>query len=163
KPAQFDALATRLANAGIAVTTLPATDLFLMGQDATENMPRGVAPAHRLLDRGVNCSISTNNVLNPFTPYGDCSLLRIANLFANVAQIADDPGLIECFRMITDRPATLMRQDYGIRVGAPADLVIFDATSPNQAVAELAPALTAFKNGHHLFTRTLPTLEAPPR
>lgn len=163
KPVQFDALATRLANAGIAVTTLPATDLFLMGQDATENMPRGVAPAHRLLDRGVNCSISTNNVLNPFTPYGDCSLLRIANLFANVAQIADDPGLIECFRMITDRPATLMRQDYGIRVGAPADLVIFDATSPNQAVAELSPALTAFKNGHHLFTRILPTLEAPPR
>lgn len=163
KPAQFDALATRLANAGIAVTTLPATDLFLMGQDATENMPRGVAPAHRLLDRGVNCSISTNNVLNPFTPYGDCSLLRIANLFANVAQIADDSGLTECFRMITDRPASLMRQDYGIHVGAPADLVIFDATSPNQAVAELSPALTAFKNGHHLFTRILPTLEAPPR
>lgn len=162
KSAQFDALATRLANAGIAVTTLPATDLFLMGQDATENIPRGVAPAHRLLEHGVNCSISTNNVLNPFTPFGDCSLLRIANLFANVAQIADPPGLAECFRMITDRPAALMRQEYGIRVGAPADLVLFDAASPNQAVAELAPALTAFKNGHRLFTRTLPTLEAPP-
>ena len=162
RPAQFDTLAARLSGAGVAVTTLPATDLFLMGQDATENIPRGVAPAHRLLDHGVNCSISTNNVLNPFTPYGDCSLLRIANLFANVAQIADDSGLTECFRMITDRPAALMRQEYGIRVGAPADLVLFDATSPNQAVAELSPALAAFKNGHHLFTRTLPTLEAPP-
>ena len=162
RPTQFDTLAARLSGAGVAVTTLPATDLFLMGQDATENIPRGVAPAHRLLDHGVNCSISTNNVLNPFTPYGDCSLLRIANLFANVAQIADDSGLTECFRMITDRPAALMRQRYGIRVGAPADLVMFDATSPNQAVAELSPALAAFKNGHHLFTRTLQTLEAPP-
>lgn len=162
KPPQFDALATRLASAGVAVTTLPATDLFLMGQDAAENLPRGVAPANRLLDHGVNCSISTNNVLNPFTPYGDCSLLRIANLFANVAQIADKPGLTECFRMITDRPATLMRQDYGLRVGSPADLVLFDATSPAQAVAELSPALTAFKHGHCLFTRSPVSLNTAP-
>ncbi len=157
-PAQFDALATRLASAGIAVTVLPATDLFLMGRGATENIPRGVAPAHRLLAHGVNCSISTNNVLNPFTPYGDGNLLRIANLFANVAQIADEPGLTECFRMITDRPAALMRQDYGLRVGAPADLVLFDAATPAQAIAELSPALTGFKHGHRTFERAPPIL-----
>ena len=118
-PSQFDAQATTLANAGIAVTILPATDLFLMGRGATENIPRGVAPAHRLLAQDVNCSLSTNNVLNPFTPYGDANLLRIANLFANVAQLADDPALTECFRMITDRPARLMRQPYILEVGAP--------------------------------------------
>ena len=32
------------------------------------------------------CSDVTNNVLNPFTPYGDCSLIRIANLYANIVQ-----------------------------------------------------------------------------
>ena len=55
-------------------------------------MPRGVTPAHRLLAHGVNCSLATNNVLNPFTPFGDCSLVRMANLYANVAQVgrADD-------------------------------------------------------------------------
>ena len=158
-PPQLDAVARRLANAGVAVTVLPATDLFLMGRGATENVPRGVAPAHRLLGHGVNCSISTNNVLNPFTPYGDCSLLRIANLYANVAQIGDEPGLTECFAMITDRPAALMRlSDYGVAVGAPADLVLFEAETQAQAVAELAPALTAFKRGQRLFTRTLPHL-----
>jgi cytosine deaminase len=35
----------------------------------------------------VNCSLSSNNVLNPATPYGDCSLIRMANLYANVMQI----------------------------------------------------------------------------
>lgn len=159
--AQFDALATRLANAGIAVTVLPATDLFLMGRGTTENVPRGVAPAHRLLAHGVNCSISTNNVLNPFTPYGDANLLRIANLFANIAQIADEPGLTECFRMITDRPAALMRQDYGLRVGAPADLVLFDAATRAQAIAELSPVLTAFKHGQRTFERRIPQLIPP--
>ena len=97
-------------------------------------------------------------MLNPFTPYGDGNLLRIANLFANVAQIADEPGLTECFRMITDRPAALMRQEYGIRVGAAADLVLFDAGSPADAIAELAPAITAFKSGHRTFHRPVPQL-----
>ncbi len=77
----------RLADAGVAVTVLPATDLFLMGRAHERHVPRGVAPAHRLLDHGVTCSLATNNVLNPFTPFGDCSLIRMANLYANIAQI----------------------------------------------------------------------------
>ena len=77
----------RLADAGVAVTVLPATDLFLMGRDRRAHVPRGVAPAHRLLGHGVTCSLATNNVLNPFTPFGDCSLIRMANLYANIAQI----------------------------------------------------------------------------
>jgi cytosine/creatinine deaminase len=60
---------------------LPATDLFLMGRDRELHVPRGVAPVHRLLDQGVTCALATNNVLNPFTPFGDCSLIRMANLY----------------------------------------------------------------------------------
>jgi cytosine deaminase len=40
-----------------------------------------------LTEHGVNCSLSTDNVLNPATPYGDCSLIRMANLHATVLQI----------------------------------------------------------------------------
>ena len=45
-PDAFDAVARRLADAGVAVTVLPATDLFLMGRGHSHNIPRGVAPAH---------------------------------------------------------------------------------------------------------------------
>ena len=47
-----------------------------------------------LTELGVNCSISTNNVLNPFTPFGDCSLIRMANLHANILQV--EPRRIGC-------------------------------------------------------------------
>ncbi len=57
-----------------------------MGAQNSHSVPRGVAPLHRLADAGVNGSIATNNVLNPFTPFGDCSLLRMANLYANIAR-----------------------------------------------------------------------------
>ena len=74
RPARFAETARRLADAGVAVTVLPSTDLFLMGRGHEHNVPRGVAPAHKLLEHGVTCSLATNNVLNPFTPFGDCSL-----------------------------------------------------------------------------------------
>src|SRR5260370_15763019 len=94
-----------LAAAGVAVTVLPATDLFLMGRDRDHNVPRGVAPAHRLAALGVTCSLATNNVLNPFTPFGDCSLLRMANLYANVAPAGSAPELSACFGLATQQPA----------------------------------------------------------
>ena len=96
----------------------------------------------------MNCSISSNNVLNPATPFGDCSLIRMANLQANVLQVSQTGRLCDCFDMITDRSARLINAtDYGITVGNPADLVIIDATSPQAAVAEIRRPVAAFKAG----------------
>src|SRR6516165_9123372 len=161
---KFDAMAKRLANAGVALTVLPSTDLFLMGRHHKHdhNSPRGVVPAHKLIPQGVNCALSSNNVLNPFTPFGDCSLIRMANLYANVAQVGKRSDMRACFDMITRRPARLMRlQDYGLAVGKTADLVVLDATDPEMAVAELAPVLYAFKRGRRTFTRASAELHRP--
>ena len=147
-PNEVAALARSLADAGIAVTVLPATDLFLMGRDQDHNVRRGVADANLLIDHGVNCSLASNNILNPATPYGDGSLIRMANLYANVLQLDRPEQLRECFRMLTDRSAQLLNlRDYGIEVGFPADIVIIDAETPEQAIAEIAQPVAAFKRG----------------
>ena len=152
-------IADQLAAAGVALTVLPATDLFLMGRDHDHTVPRGIAPAHLLLEHGVTCSIATNNVLNPFTPFGDCSLMRIANLYANVAQIGSPAGLAACLEMVTFKAARLLRlDDYGIEVGAPADLVALACSSEAQAIAEIAPPLFGFKRGRQTFERPKPYL-----
>jgi cytosine deaminase len=152
----FEAMAKRLAGAGVALTVLPSTDLYLMGRGHTHdhNAPRGVVPAHKLLHHGVNCSLSTNNVLNPFTPFGDCSLIRMANLYANICQVGAAADMEECFHMVTRRPAELMRiSDYGIEVGKSADFVVLDASEPAAAVAEVVPVLYAFKRGRMTVSR----------
>ena len=74
-PAEVAALARRLADAGIAVTVLPTTDLYLMGRERDHAVVRGVADANLLSANGVTCSLSSNNILNPATPYGDCNLI----------------------------------------------------------------------------------------
>jgi len=161
-PSEVVALARRLADAGIGVTVLPATDLFLMGRDQEHSVKRGVADANLLLEHGVNCSLSSNNILNPATPYGDCSLLRMANLYANVLQVDRPAQLRECFRMLTDRSAQLLNfEDYGFRIGNPADIVVIDAQSPEQAVAEISQPIAAFKNGKQTTEWTLPKLLRP--
>jgi cytosine deaminase len=161
-PDQVKTMARRLADAGIAVTVLPATDLFLMGRDQDHSIRRGVADANLLIANGVTCSLSSNNILNPATPYGDCSLIRMANLYANVLQIDRAAEMRECFRMLTDRSAALLNfRDYGIADGNPADVVVIDAQSPAQAVAEIAQPVAVFKNGRRTVRWDLPTLMRP--
>jgi len=160
----FEAMAKRLADAGVALTVLPSTDLYLMGRDHRHdhNVTRGVVPAHKLLHHGVNCSLSSNNILNPFTPFGDCSQMRMANLYANVCQVGTAADMRECFDMVTRRPAAMMRlADYGLTVGKSADLVVLDAKDPQMAVAELSPVLYAFKRGRKTVSRQPATLHQP--
>jgi cytosine/creatinine deaminase len=155
-------ISRRLADAGVAVTVIPATDLFLMGRDHDHNVPRGVTPAHRLVEHGVTCSLATNNVLNPFTPFGDCSLIRMANLYANVAQVGAAADIAACLDLVTTAPAKLMNlTDYGLAVGNPADVVVLDCTTSLAAVAELASPVLGFKRGRETFARPGAVINRP--
>jgi cytosine deaminase len=161
-PERLRELGRRLAGAGVTVTVLPATDLFVMGRHQDHAVMRGVTDAHALMACGANCCLSTNNVLNPFTPFGDGSLVRIANLYANTVQRGMAEEQAECFEMVSRRPARLLGlKNYGIAVGNPADLVVWDAATAGDAIATVAPALYGFKRGRRTFTRARPQLNRP--
>jgi cytosine/creatinine deaminase len=160
-PERLKAATAQLAQAGVAVTVLPATDLYLMGREATHNAPRGLTLAHKLAGEGVLCSVATNNVLNPFTPFGDASLLRMANFYANVAH-ASVNDFDTCLDLVTELPARLMNlRDYGIKVGNPADLVVLDTQDSRFAIAELPDIVMGFKDGRQTFARQRPTVFRP--
>jgi cytosine deaminase len=161
-PAEVAALARSLADTGVAVTVLPTTDLFLMGRNRDHSVVRGVADANLLIKHGVSCSLSSNNILNPATPYGDCSLIRMANLYANVLQVDRPAELCECFGMLTDMSARLLNlKDYGFAVGHPADVVVIGAQAPEQAIAEISQPLAVFKNGKRTVVWHPPELLRP--
>ncbi|KAE9650545.1 amidohydrolase family protein [Pseudomonas sp. PB106] len=152
-------LALHLAKAGVQVTCLPSTDLFLMGRESFHNKPRGLAPLAHLHACGVRCSVSTNNIGNPFTPYGDASLIRQANLFANVSQMGTVAQLLQCLAWVSSESAALLRlKDYGVRPGCRADFIVFDAPSPAAVIAEISAPLMGFKGGRQTFSRPAATL-----
>ncbi|MBU2959898.1 amidohydrolase family protein [Citreicella sp. C3M06] len=150
-----------LRDAGIALTVLPATDLFITGRDHDHGVPRGVAPAHVFHAAGVCCTVATNNVLNPFTPYGDCSLPRMANLFANVAQLGQTGDLDRCFAMISDDPFRLLGHRADITVGSSADLVLLPCASRAATVAEIRRPLWGMRAGRMSFDAPAPRLLKP--
>ncbi len=156
------AVGKRLGQSGVSLAVLPATDLFNAGRHMEHSVIRGVTDANTLIENGANCTLSTNNVLNAFTPYGDCSLTRTANLYANIVQRYGPTDLGVCFEMITHRAAKLMRlADYGIAVGKAADLVVWGEALASDVIAKCALPLAGFKRGRRLFLRQLPTLERP--
>lgn len=157
-------LALYLAEAGVQVTCLPSTDLFLMGREVFRNKPRGLAPLAHLHACGVTCSVSTNNIGNPFTPYGDASLIRQANLFANVSQMGTGPELLQCLAWVSSESARLLRlTDYGLSPGCRADFIVFDALSPAAVIAEITAPSMGFKAGRQAFTRPAGELLGPRR
>ncbi|MDE1165628.1 MAG: amidohydrolase family protein [Pseudomonas sp.] len=143
-----------LAKAGVQVTCLPSTDLFLTGRETFELKPRGLAPLNHLHACGVTCSVSTNNIGNPFTPYGDASLVRQANLFANVSQLGTEAELLRCMGWVSHQAAKVLRlKGYGLEVGCHADFMVFDAPDAAAVVAGIRAPRLGFKAGRQTFER----------
>ncbi|WP_180900181.1 amidohydrolase family protein [Martelella soudanensis] len=162
-PEPFAAALTGLAENGIALTVLPATDLYLNGREFSHLVPRGVTPGHRLIAAGGVATLSTNNVLNPFTPFGDASLMRMANLYANIAQLGTVEALQTVYDMMSGQAERLLgREPSAIAAGAPANVVLFDAETPAEAVATIAPTLCGWRNGRKTFERPRPRLFRAP-
>ena len=90
------------------------------------------------------------------------------DLIIRNARLSDRTGeprparLRDCFDMLTPRSAGLLNlTDYDFAVGNPADVVIIDAQTPEQAVAEIARPLGAFKNGRRTVAWERPRLLRP--
>ena len=144
-------MAALLKDADIALTVLPATDVFLNGRDHESLIPRGMVNANELSEHGITTTISSNNILNAFTPYGDASLVRMANMYANIAQLSKDSALQEVYHMVTKNAAKLLGKQTEIKVGAAADMVVLEASDAVDAIRTIAQPLAGFKQGKQTF------------
>jgi cytosine deaminase len=135
------------AAAGIGVVTLPAANLFLQGRSATRLAPRGLTRVSALQAAGVTVAAGSDNIQDPFVPTGSGDLLEIAR-WALLAGHLGSNDLPRAYEMITSAPAQLLGfEDYGVRVGARADLLITDATDGADLVASGPLARCVLVNG----------------
>ena len=147
-PDEQERLARVLAQAGVAVIVLPATDLYLMGRKDVRTVRRGLAPVKRLLAAGVTVAAATNNVRNAFTPLGTAGLPLMGYLLGVAAHMGADPELRLVLDTLTAHPARVLRlPDHGLTVGGRADLVIWEAERAEDVVAALAPCRLVVKAG----------------
>ncbi|SIQ89935.1 MULTISPECIES: amidohydrolase family protein [Acidiphilium] len=146
----------RLAEAGIHIVSLPATDLYLGGRGDAASPRRGLTPVRRLRDAGVNVAFSSNNIRNAFTPFGKADPMLIGNLLAHAGQFGTAADQAYVIDMCTINAARAMglAADYGLRVGARADLIILDTMDAAAMLADLPLRAFVIKDGRVSVTAT---------
>ncbi len=88
------------ANAGVAVVTLPSCNLNLIGR-GMQPAPRGLTRVKQLLGQGVHVVAASDNVRDPFNPFGDYNMLHTANLCAHSAHMSGVRELRTVLDMVT--------------------------------------------------------------
>jgi len=148
EPAHRAQVVAKLREARIHVISLPATELHMKGRTDTRRTWRGVARLGELRDAGLNVVISTNNIVNPFTPYGHPDLLRQMLVSAMAMHLGNLDQLAWLPELVTTNAARAIGVDgYGLAEGCRADLVVLDARDAAQAITEQSEKLYVIKNG----------------
>jgi len=146
--AEQAAVAAALHDAGVAVISLPVTDLYLMGRDDRRNVRRGLAPVRRLREAGVTVAAATNNVQNAFTPVGNADPLLLTLLLVVAAHMGAEGDMAGVLDMVTLAPARILgRRDHGLAPGCRADLVVLEARTLADAVGTLPARRLVLKDG----------------
>lgn len=137
-------VAKEVAEAGVTVFCLPQTNLFLQGRDHPRATPRGLTAVRALQDAGVLVAAGADNVQDPFNPVGRSDPLETASLLVMAGHQTPD----DAYRMVSND----VREGIGlprlsIEVGSPADLLVIDAATPREAMANAPMSRRVYRGG----------------
>ena len=148
------ATAEALAGLGIAVVTLPQTNLFLQGRGLGSAAPRGLTAVRALLEAGVAVAAGGDNLQDPFNPMGRADPLETASLLVVAAHLLP----AEAHRAVTAAGRVVLGlPPVAVEVGSPADLVAVRATSSYAALATGSPERVVVRRGRVVSRTTVQT------
>jgi cytosine deaminase len=149
-------LIANIARAGLHMVTNPLDNAALQGRFDTGPIRRGHTRVKQLQDAGVNVCIGHDSVMDPWYPLGYGDPLQAAFVLAHLGHMTGEAELRRLLDMITVNPAAALGIDgYGLREGGPADLVVFDAPTPADALRLVAPRYLVLRAGR-VVARTRP-------
>ena len=165
---ELDAALPKLAEARIAVVSLPLCNMYL--QDRVPGRTprwRGVAPLHEMARVGIPVAVASDNTRDPFYAYGDLDMLEVFREATRILHL--DHSGPDWVRAVAATPADLMGLDrHGrLEAGDPADLLLTRARSWNELGSRPQTDRTVLVGGRPIDTtppdyRELDALVTPP-
>ncbi|HEY1722156.1 MAG TPA: cytosine deaminase [Magnetospirillaceae bacterium] len=156
-PAEAARTIIKVAEAGMAIVSLPLCNLYLQDRQPAPHTPRwrGVTAIRELAAGGVAVAVGSDNTRDPFYAYGDLDPVEVFSQAVRIAHL-DHPwgGWV---RAITATPSTVMKVPGGglLRTGAAADLILFRARGWVELLARPSAPRLVVRNGKAL-TETAP-------
>ncbi len=121
----------KVAQAGIAVVSLPMCNLYLQDRrlDGTTPRWRGLTLLHEMKARGIPVAVASDNTRDPFYAYGDLDMLEVYRMATRILHLDHPVG--DWPKAVTATPAAMMRLDSAgtLAAGGPADLIVFKGRS----------------------------------
>lgn len=125
----------KVCAAGISVVTNAPINLMLEGRELPHPKPRGIARVKELIEAGVNVACGQDDLQNMFYSYGKMDPLEVAVITAHAAHLSAPHEIQAAFDMPRYHAARLWPlPDYGVKVGAEANLIVLDARSAVEAL-----------------------------
>lgn len=136
RPEYANQVIAKVHESKINIVTNPTTNLVLQGRDDENPKRRGVTLVKELLEAGVNVSFGQDNIRDVFNPFGKGDMLDIAFVTALAAHMTGEHDMQQIFDMPRYNAAKILKiDDYGLREGNTADIVLFKAESIIDAIA----------------------------
>ncbi|MCI3921090.1 amidohydrolase family protein [Paenibacillus sp. TRM 82003] len=154
--AEAERLIGKMAEAGVAAVTLPAVNLYLQGRGDRGNVRRGVTRIRELAASGVLVAAASDNIQDPFHPFGRGDMLQIGLMTAYAGHLAREEDIVTVLRMLTTVPAAVAGiEDYAMSPGNPARFVVFEARSAEELFQELPATRWVFNKSKWSFASKL--------
>lgn len=155
-----------IAEAQVHAVANPLINITLQGRHDSYPKRRGMTRVPELMAAGVNVAFGHDCVMDPWYSLGSGDMLEVAQMGLHVAQMTSQAQMRTCFDAVTVNGARVLGlRDYGIEVGRPADLVLLQARSPQEAIRLRAARLLVMRGGK-VIARSAPataTLALPGR
>ncbi|HZH61904.1 MAG TPA: amidohydrolase family protein [Metabacillus sp.] len=137
-----------MAHTKIGAVTLPGANMYLQGRHDSGIVRRGITRVKELLNEGVKVATASDNVNDPFHPFGRCDLLQIGLLTAYTAHLGSESELYHLIKMITEIPAGFYGlNNHCVEENSKASFVILEGKDIYQLFAQLSPSRFVYHNG----------------
>jgi cytosine/creatinine deaminase len=132
-PAVQQAVAEEIAAAGVAVVTLPQTNLYLQGRDHPMATPRALTAIRPLLRAGATVAAGADNLQDPFNLVGRADPLETAALLVMAGHLLPH----EAYALVSSGARAAMGlPTVTVTAGAPAELVAVRSPTLRAAIAD---------------------------
>ncbi|WKB36438.1 amidohydrolase family protein [Terrilactibacillus sp. S3-3] len=143
-----------MEEAGIGAITLPGANLFLQGRADKGLVRRGITRVKELRAMGVPVATASDNINDPFHPFGRGDLLQIGLLTAYAAHMAGRDDLSAILDMISTIPAGFYGiENHGLKEGASAQFVLADTGNIYDLFSFQSPTRFVYAHGQWLSER----------
>ncbi len=138
-----------LREAGVSVIVNPLTNVLLQGRFDDFPKRRGMAPIKELDALEIPVALGFDCIMDPWYPLGTGNLLQAAWMALHLGHMSGAEEMNRVFRMATINGRRVFHpgQPSDLALQGPADLVIWDACSPIEALRLLPVPRTVMRQG----------------